>query len=94
MFTMSYIIEFGKHKGKTIEEMMQIDQGYILWLAGVHMRASFHVKSKDAYQFVQTTYPQAIEAAKNFMKDKCQRCLLISDTLPHCMKCQHLIDGR
>ena len=86
-------LQFGKHKGKTLQDLMDIDQGYILWLAGIHMSASFHVKSSAAYNSVKEQHPEIINEAKCFIENKCKRCLQPSTKQPHCVACDHAINN-
>jgi len=84
-------LEFGKHKGNTLQGLMNIDKGYILLLAEVHMKASFHIKSQLVYEHIKNTYPNMIEEAKEFIKYKCKRCLFFSEQQPHCTACSYAI---
>lgn len=36
--TKSYVLDFGKHKGKTVNWVLQNDPGYILWLDRENVR--------------------------------------------------------
>lgn len=83
-----HIIRFGKYQDKSIAELFELDCQYLLWLTGQRITAAFHIQSLEAFQWIQEHYPDTIEAAKEFVRDKCKKCFIASEQQPYCYLCQ------
>ena len=69
-----YQLDFGKHKGKTLNVVKDEDPNYILWLSGVKQKDSFKAENIKIYADVLATHSDAVEAAHAFLKNKCTKC--------------------
>lgn len=65
-----YVFKFGKHKGKTAKEVMEIDSQYLLWIYSTFSRMDeslrdFVEKNKDAIS------KKAVREKADFLYDHC-----------------------
>lgn len=70
---MSFVLEFGKHKGKRIQDA-PID--YVVWLAGFYLNGiecidTYH---NSAYKYVQTKQSQIVLESKKYLQNRCFHC--------------------
>ena len=73
----TYIFEFGKYKGNTIDQVAQENPGYLLWLSGATTKFSLKTDVKATYDQLKKEYPDAIEKIKEYvLNSKCKICLL------------------
>ena len=66
------ILDFGKHKGKEIED---VPLTYVIFLAGYSMRWAKRVRADLAgCKWVQAYRKDVVNAAQSYLEDKCWHC--------------------
>ena len=58
-----HVVQFGKHQGKTLGQIMQQDAQYVEWLANVGMRKDNSLRTHDQYSSITIKDPAAVPAA-------------------------------
>jgi hypothetical protein len=68
-------LSFGKHKGKTLEEISLLDPGYIMWLTGHKLVNEKKVKfSTPALNTTREMHGLYVKMAEDFLQTKCWHC--------------------
>lgn len=58
-----HVVQFGKHQGKTMGQIMQQDAQYVAWLANVGVRKDNSLRTHDQYSSITIKDPAAVPAA-------------------------------
>jgi hypothetical protein len=82
-------IPFGKHKGKKLKDLCKQDSHYLLWLAGVTTKFSLTSSAQEAYKSIELLNKETLDAAKDFVRNKCYRCWEIADKSHFCHLMKH-----
>lgn len=69
-----YKLSFGKHEGQTFDMLKHSDPGYIMWLSGYKTKHSFNTENIKIYAAIMESHSDAVQAAKEFLKNKCTKC--------------------
>lgn len=84
-----YQLNFGAHKGKTLHEVAKDFPSYVQWMAGICTKFSLTTKGKEYFAVICKEHPDDVQAAKNFLKDRCiQCCALVTSIETHF--CEHM----
>ena len=77
----AYMLPFGKHKGKTLDQLAAKDPAYLLWLGGIESIRSLKDPSCACKRkALQESYPQIIRQCEDFIKDRCWKCWAYVDS--------------
>jgi hypothetical protein len=69
-----YKLNFGVHKGKPLLEVARESPSYVQWIAGMGTKFSRTEKGKDFLAVICRDNPDDVQAAKDFVRDKCCQC--------------------
>lgn len=70
-----YVLTFGKHKDKSLGNILECDPQYLVWLAGICTTHTMKRASRDALAKVKEEHGDTcVKMAKQVLEGKCFRC--------------------
>lgn len=69
-----HILDFGKHKGKMLSDIIKSDPHYILWLSGIKTVRTIKKEFADAHKTVSENHGESVKHAKKLMEGRCFYC--------------------